>query len=487
MFPPGVRSQNVLVAITSDTAPSRMRFFHVCLVHADRATIETGRGTGRIMNDDADPTAPLAQPVFWIGPATAVERESLDSSSLFVWIDDVTLREGDQGVTSFVFTVSLSAPPSEPITVDYHTADGTARAGHDYGQNWGQVLFDPNLPGSMSQTIVIDVLGDEQPEPDETFFVHLDYASGGVTIADGYGIGTILDDDTPPTVVIEDAVVVEGNGGATAVLTVALSEPAAEQVVVFFATADGTARLLEDYLPAASQLVFPAGSQYQPLFLSIQSDSDLESDEVFYVDLLEATGATIARGRAAVTILDDDGPTLSIDGVRAYEGAGADAWFTFTVTLSQPSPATVFVDYSTADGTALAGPDYSFASDTLSFAPGETSAEISIRVLDDPFTEPDEIFFVNLLQATGATILNGRAAGIIVDAGPEVSVGDVAILESDSGETAFAEFTVSLSEPAIGAILVGYATSDGTAHDGEDYEAASGQLEFLPGEQHKTI
>ena len=114
------------------------------------------------------------------------------------------------GLTSFTFTVSLSAASAERVTVDFATSNGTAihmapvgeplflpnDAAIDYYENAGQLTF---APGERTKTITIWVVADFTPEPDETFFVNLSGATGAI-IADGRGIGTILGDDgwTPP-------------------------------------------------------------------------------------------------------------------------------------------------------------------------------------------------------------------------------------------------------------------------------------------------
>jgi hypothetical protein len=89
---------------------------------------------------------------------------------------------------------------------------------------------------------------------------------------------------------------------------------------------------------------------------------------------------------------------------------------TFTVSLSAPAPAGgVTVGYTTADGTATAASgDYAPKSGTLSFAPGETSKQISVDVLwDVSLNEPQETFFVQLGNATGATITDGSGTATI--------------------------------------------------------------------------
>ena len=114
-----------------------------------------------------------------------------------VSIDDVSQDEGNAGTTAFTFTVSLSRPSAFPTTVDFATADGTATtADNDFQATSGTLTFDP---GETATTLTVLVNGDVMVEPDETFFVDLSNVSNG-TIADGQGLGTILNDDLSPDV-----------------------------------------------------------------------------------------------------------------------------------------------------------------------------------------------------------------------------------------------------------------------------------------------
>jgi hypothetical protein len=82
--------------------------------------------------------------------------------------------------------------------------------------------------------------------------------------------------------------------------------------------------------------------------------------------------------------------------------------------------------------------------------------------------------------------LNGNALGPNSPALPNLSIGDVTLTEGASG-TINAVFTVSLSSAAADAVLVNFATSDGSASGGSDYRPASGTLTFAPGERNKSI
>lgn len=91
---------------------------------------------------------------------------------------------------------------------------------------------------------------------------------------------------------------------------------------------------------------------------------------------------------------------------------------TFTVTLSAPSTSTVAVAYSTANGTALAGSDYTATMGSLSFAPGQTTRTFTVPVLGDTVAESTETFRVLLGNAVGATIATGNGTGTILDNDP---------------------------------------------------------------------
>lgn len=131
-------------------------------------------------------------------------------------INNVTIVEGDNGTTNAVFTVSLSNPVNEVVTVDYTTADGTATvADNDYVPIPTTTLtFNPN---ETTQQITVEVNGDKIVENDETFFLNLSNLqtnSSNVTLEDNQGVGTIENDDEAK-ISIEDVTITEGDNGIT--------------------------------------------------------------------------------------------------------------------------------------------------------------------------------------------------------------------------------------------------------------------------------
>ncbi|ODU00866.1 MAG: hypothetical protein ABS79_02645 [Planctomycetes bacterium SCN 63-9] len=162
----------------------------------------------------------------------------------------------------------------------------------------------------------------------------------------------------------------------------------------------------------------------------------------------------------------------------------------FTVTLSQAGSLPITVAYSTINGTATAGSDFTAVSGTLTFAPGVTTQTISVPIIGDTVIEPNESFRVVLSTPTNATFADGDATGTIVNddsvSVPAITINDASVAEGNSGTKTLA-FTVALSSAATTAVTVAYSTSGGTATAGSDYTSTGGTLTFAPGETQKTI
>ena len=259
------------------------------------------------------------------------------SATVSLSINNVTLAEGSSGTTAFMFTVSLATPSATTVTVNYATANGTATAGNDYTAGNGTLIFPP---GQTSQTVMVNVTGDTSVEPTETFFVNLSNATGGATIADGRGMGTIQNDDVI-ALAINNVSLREGNGGMTAfTFTVSLSPASTGTVTVRYATANGSALAGSDYTATSGTLTFTAGQTSKTVTVNMIGNTTAEPNETFAVNLSSPSGAVLGDGQGVGTILNDDGPVLQINNVSKAEGNSGVTAFTFTVSLLPASTGT---------------------------------------------------------------------------------------------------------------------------------------------------
>jgi hypothetical protein len=110
-------------------------------------------------------------------------------------------------------------------------------------------------------------------------------------------------------------------------------------------------------------------------------------------------------------------PSLSIADTSVKENPLGTRYATFTVTLSAASDQTVTVHYGTAPGAATPGIDYIGQHGIRTFLPGQTTRKIGIHILNDQPTGVNEQFFLNLSNATNATIADSQAVCTIVESG----------------------------------------------------------------------
>src|SRR5262245_55451588 len=162
---------------------------------------------------------------------TCLQVESLDDRCVpaTLSIGDITVMESTSGVQNAAVTVTLSEPLKKPVTVGYRTIDYSATTGSDYASAAGNLSF---ARGETVKTILVPVYGDQIPEQNESFYVGLSNAKGA-TIADGYGVVSIV--DTSPRLSITASA---GDEGSVITFTVSLSAALDMPFTVDFATGD---------------------------------------------------------------------------------------------------------------------------------------------------------------------------------------------------------------------------------------------------------
>jgi hypothetical protein len=298
-------------------------------------------------------------------------------------------------------------------------------------------------------------------------------------------VETLEDRLTPAgTFSIGDITIVEGNTGTlNAMVPVMLTGAHGNNVTVEYKTADGTATAGSDYSAVSGRLTFNKNQTSKSIAIPILGDRLIESNETFTVRLANAKGASIADGVGVVTIADNE-PRVGISNPTILEGDTGTATMNYVVALQRPYDLPVTINYATGGGTATPGDDYTAASDTLTFQPGQTQLTIPIAVNGDRLVEADETVVVNLTTSDSyTTITNSAGVGTIVDNEPRISI-------TDAVQDYYAEsitFYVTLAVPYDQVVTVDFNTLDGSAVADIDYFATSGTLTFNPGETMQTI
>ncbi|WP_339732723.1 Calx-beta domain-containing protein [uncultured Gimesia sp.] len=290
------------------------------------------------------------------------------------------------------------------------------------------------------------------------------------------GTGTITNDDSA-SLLINNVTIAENAGTVT--FTVTLDEAVQGGVAVDWATADGTAAAGSDYIAGSGTLNFTGNAgETQTITVTISDDAMFEADESFFINLsnLQAGGldVTLTDAQATGTISNDESATLSIDNVTVNESLGT---ATFTVTLDEAVQGGAAVDWSTLDGTALAGTDYTAGSGTLNFTgtAGETQT-ITVTLTDDNDIELTETLLVTLsnLVATGGVILSqSQGAALITN-------DDSLVIDEDAPEQ-----TVNLT--GIVASVSGLQVTGVTASSNNVSLIPNPAVNYIPGDSTGTL
>ena len=320
-------------------------------------------------------------------------------------INDVSVSEGG----TLNFTISKAGSASQSHSVTYATANGSAIAGSDYTSKSGTMTF---TTSQSSQTLSVSTIEDSSVEPNETMYVNLSNATGGATISDSQGTGTINNDDSGGGSVSFSINNVSVSEGGTLSFTVSKSGSASQSHSVSYATANGTATAGSDYTSKSGTLTFTTSQTSRTVTVSTIEDTTYENGETVLVNLSGATGgATISDSQGSGTISNDDAaPSFAINDTSVSEGGT----LTFTVSKSGSTALSHNVSYATANGTAIAGSDYTAKSGTLTFTSGQTSQPVNVATIEDTAVEPNETMVVNLSNATaGATLSDSQGTGTI--------------------------------------------------------------------------
>ena len=230
-----------------------------------------------------------------------------------------------------------------------------------------------------------------------------------------------------PSISVRDVSVVEGNSGtAQATFVVALSGPAAQSVSFSFATSNGTATAGSDYSATSGSLSFAPGEVEKPVVVLVNGDTVDETQETLFLDISNVQNATVSSNRGTGFIVDDDGPTISINDISVTEGNSGTKAATFTLTLSGSSVEAIAVRAITTPGTATASTDYNSTNVVVIFQPGTVTRTFDVAIIGDTNPEPNETFVVNLSDPFGTTIADGEGQCTILD-------DDIVLMLEESG------------------------------------------------------
>ncbi|MCP3912131.1 MAG: hypothetical protein GY713_14375, partial [Actinomycetia bacterium] len=432
--------QPITVNVQGDTTGELDEGFTVTLSNPNpptNADITTATADGTIRNDDANLV--LNEIDYDQGATDGAEFIEIKNIGITtVNLNGYTLElVDDNGGTPLVYQ-TIALPNVGLAAGDYHVVcdtaadvpncDQEAALGDDFIEDGDpdavtlmqgsftvdSVSYAGDVPGRTEDTGAADDDGSEPfvglsrfPDGTDTnvnsadLTLHCITPGGANNLADGTGCFELSIDD-----------VIRAEDAGPARFTVSLSHAPAGSVSVDYATADGSATAGSDYTQVtATTLTFDPSETSKTLDVTLTDDATDEPDETFTVDLSNPVNGRIADGSGEGTIQDNDGePGLSIDDVIVVEGGIAG----FTVTLVPASGKTVTVEAASANGSALAGSDYTaLGATTLTFDPGDTTRTVQVQTTNDNLEENAEAFTVNLSNPVNSGLADASGTATI--------------------------------------------------------------------------
>ncbi|MFM6774500.1 MAG: beta strand repeat-containing protein, partial [Microcystis panniformis] len=333
-----------------------------------------------------------------------------DDTSVTLAVSPASVTE--DGTTNLIYTFTRSGVTTNPLTVNY-SISGTATNGSDYTSIPTSVTFAAN---ATTATVIVDPTADTTVESDETVILTLATGTGYTIGTPDAVIGTITNDDLPSiTLAISPASVTE-DGTSNLIYTFTRTGDTTNPLTVNY-TVDGTATNGSDYTSIPTSVTFAANSATATVTVDPTADTTVESDETVILTLATGTGYTVGTTTPVTgTINNDDFSQLSINNITVVEGLDNNA--ILTVTVDNPNPQQISVNYATEPIDATADVDYTSKTGTITIAANTSTATISIPILNDNLNEADEIFTVTLSNAVNATI------------NPEGGIGEVIITDT---------------------------------------------------------
>jgi hypothetical protein len=402
-------------------------------------------------------------------------------------LDTTNAREADSSV------ITVRATTNQPVAADVTlplSVTGAGITADDYALSIANLFIAAGTAGSDSATLT--VRNDTDIEGTEVATIGLSAMPIGFVLSPrGRGM-TIADDDglVARTVALSMAATLSETDGALVTIT-ATADGAVQGDQTVDLSLAGNALRDTDYTLDSATIALLDGQTTGTATLTVRGDSHREGDETVAVSLTNPSAGLALHANPdeiaeTLTILDDDTVTLSIGDASIDEGDAGNAVLSFVVTADGATHDGFTLDFSTADGTAIAGEDYAASTGAVTFAAGELQRPIDVTIVGDRNFEPDETFTVTLNNApAGVTLPDAAANGTIrSDDRVRTATLSMAATVSETDGTAVT-VTVTADGPVQGDQTVDLSLAGSALRD-TDYALALTTITLLDGQTTGT-
>ncbi len=387
-----------------------------------------------------------------------------------------------------VISIVRNGSSSGAASVDFiTTTNGTATPLVDYIPTTNTVFF---ADGQSNATVSVGVINNGLVEGGTTV---------GLMLLNPTNL-ILLPQDSAATLTIVDNSLANGNflfsatnfsvlqTSSNAIITVVRTNGSEGRISLTYATTGGTATPGIDYAPTNGTLTFEdSGPTTNTFAVQIFDNPNLTSNVTVNLTLSNPGGTSqiLAPATVPLTIVNQNVDlSFAQFGYFVDETNGS---LTIGVNRTGNTNVPVSVQYTTTNGTAIAGLNYTAMSGLLNFSPGETFQTITIPVQYDPQITGNLLFFVSLFSPSGTGQLISPVSTTISviddDTGVEFAVPTNTVVKANTNVLV----SVFRLGNTLGQTRVDFNSLGGTAVTGIEFTPTNGTLTFIPGQTSNSF
>jgi hypothetical protein len=463
-FAPGIITKTITVPIINDTLYQSNQVFQVNLT-----SIGGGAGFGtntstlvNIRNDDFGGTFAFKQPAY------------------------VT----NENAVNFLVTVVRTGGAASGVTVDFATEDGTTVDGDRYSATNGTLTFAAN---QLSQNFLVPVVNSGFMYSNQFFFVTLSNATGGATVTNNAALNraklTVVAEDSSYSLASASYAATKGTPNVTVTVLRSGSLSGASSIGWF--TSDVTAQSGVDYRGATNTLTFAANVASNRFVITLLTNTLVTGDRQFNISLYRPPGSSrIGLTNAMAVIRENRAAGVVSFSTNTFNVSDAGTNAIITILRANVLPNTVLgsgvtVNFLTQDGTAVAGSDYTSASQTLTFAAGETIKKIAVPITKKTAVDINRNLGLQLQSTGGAALGSSSATLNILENKTALGIEFAGYSASKTSTNILVR--ILRTGVATGTASAAFTTLNGTALTPTDYKVTSGTASFPPNTNSRIV
>jgi hypothetical protein len=383
------------------------------------------------------------------------------------------------------FTVRLNSQPTANVTIGLTSSDTTE------GTVSPASLTFTAANWNVTQTVTITGVNDTAADGNVGYSIVTAAATSTDSSYQGRDADNVsltnTDDEQIAVRVVRTTQASEA-GPVAGLFTVSQTSVTASETRVAYSIG-GSATAGTDYTALSGTAIIPPGQLSVPISVGVLDDQRVEGMETVIVTLttIQAGDPQLlidsAASSATVEIADNESGRVGIVATTSGNETGPVS-IVFTISQDGIAPTDTVINLALS-GSATSGADFTAPPATVTIPAGQTSATVTVPVINDTVVEANETLIVTMSLGNHSSLValdpNQTAATATIADNDSAQVGVAAAAQGNEAGPVNGRFTITQTTASSVATTVSY-TIGGTATSGSDFTAVSGSAVILAGQ-----